>query len=187
MMKQNQSIIAILPLFLILAILREVDGAKKPNRVYNSDKNPVKLFVFGDSYVDTGNFLNSRGYKPPYGMTFPGTPSGRFGDGRVLIDYIASFLKIKTPVAYVFKNSSNIQNGINFAYGGSGLFKTLLDGRNLTVQINSFEQLVKKNVYSKSDVASSIMLVIARANDYASFALKDRNLLLEPSLSQITS
>ncbi|CAL0299755.1 unnamed protein product [Lupinus luteus] len=70
-----------------------------------------------------------------------------------------------------------MQNGINFAYGGSGLFKTLLDGRNLTVQINSFEQLLKQNVYNKSDVASSIVLVNAGANDYASFALKDRNLL----------
>ena len=42
----------------------------------------VKLFVFGDSYVDTGNFVHSESYKPPSGITFPGNPAGRFCDGR---------------------------------------------------------------------------------------------------------
>jgi len=51
----------------------------------------LKLFVFGDSYVDTGNYLNSPSYKPPYGMTFPGKPSGRFSDGRILTDYVGKF------------------------------------------------------------------------------------------------
>ncbi|KAE9619294.1 putative SGNH hydrolase-type esterase domain-containing protein [Lupinus albus] len=84
---------------------------------------------------------------------------------------------METPIPYAFKNSSNIQNGINFAYGGSGLFKTLVDGRNLTVQIDSFEQLIKQKVYSKSDIKSSIVLVNSGANDYATFALKDMNFL----------
>ncbi|KAE9619293.1 putative carboxylesterase [Lupinus albus] len=78
MVKQNQSIMALLPLFLILAISTEVEGAK--------------LFVFGDSYVDTGNFLNSPSYKPPYGITFPGYPAGRFGNGHVLTDYLGKFI-----------------------------------------------------------------------------------------------
>ena len=51
-----------------------------------------KLFVFGDSYVDTGNFLNSPAFKIPYGITFPGTPAGRFCDGHVLTDYIGNLL-----------------------------------------------------------------------------------------------
>ncbi|KAE9619287.1 putative carboxylesterase [Lupinus albus] len=69
---------ALLPLFLILTISAEVEGAK--------------LFVFGDSYVDTGNYLNSPSYKPPYGITYPGYPSGRFSNGRVLTDYLGNFL-----------------------------------------------------------------------------------------------
>lgn len=51
----------------------------------------TKLFVFGDSYADTGN-VDPRGFAPswkqPYGVTFPGKPAGRFSDGRVLTDYI---------------------------------------------------------------------------------------------------
>ncbi|KAK7268414.1 hypothetical protein RIF29_21112 [Crotalaria pallida] len=168
---------ALLPLLLlILAISTDVEGAKKSFGMY--DSNPVKkLFVFGDSYVDTGNFLHSGSYKPPSGITFPGTPAGRFGNGRVLTDYLASFLKIESPTPYALKNSSNLQNGINFAYGGTGIFKTLVDGPNVTTQIDSFEQLLKQNVYNKSDLDSSVVLLNAGANDYTTFALKNRSFL----------
>ncbi|CAL0299764.1 unnamed protein product [Lupinus luteus] len=144
MVKQIQSIMALLLLFIILAISAEVEGAKKSNGLYDND-NSVKLFVFGDSYVDTGNFLHSTAYKPPSGMTFPGYPDGRFGNGRVMTDYF-------------------------------GIFKTLVDGPNLTVQIDSFEKLIKQNMYSKSDMESSIVLVNAGANDYTTFILKDKNI-----------
>ncbi|CAL0321257.1 unnamed protein product [Lupinus luteus] len=166
MMKQNQSTITflLLPLLLILAISTEVEGANK-------------LFVFGDSYVDTGNFLNSGSYKPPSGVTYPGTPAGRFSDGRVLTDYIASFLKIDPPTPFSLKNSSNFQNGINFAYGGTGFFKTLVDGPNVSVQISSFEQQIQQNAYSKSDLEASLVLVNSGANDYTTFALKNMSFL----------
>ena len=67
-----------------------VEGTKKSYGVY--DKNSVKVFVFGDSYADTGNFVGSPSYKSPYGITFPGKPAGRFSDGRVLTDYIGNYL-----------------------------------------------------------------------------------------------
>ncbi|KAJ6717522.1 hypothetical protein OIU79_005656 [Salix purpurea] len=60
----------------------------------NSPKGSPKLFVFGDSYVDTGNWpRNVRGpWKEPYGKTiFPGKPNGRASDGRVLTDHIVVF------------------------------------------------------------------------------------------------
>ncbi|CAK7325255.1 unnamed protein product [Dovyalis caffra] len=51
----------------------------------------LKLFVFGDSYADTGNWEKSAAsWKEPYGFTFPGKPAGRFSDGRVLTDYIGA-------------------------------------------------------------------------------------------------
>ncbi|PNX79552.1 GDSL esterase/lipase [Trifolium pratense] len=79
------------PLLLVLlfiSITEVAEGTKKSYGVYNN--NNVKLFVFGDSYVDTGNFLDSPSYKAPYGITFPGKPAGRFSDGRVLTDYIGN-------------------------------------------------------------------------------------------------
>lgn len=57
---------------------------------------PTKIFVFGDSYVDTGNIPKSvlGSWKEPYGLTFPGKPAGRFSDGRVLTDYLGKFINI---------------------------------------------------------------------------------------------
>ena len=53
----------------------------------------TKLFVFGDSYVDTGNSgRQATSWKKPYGITFPGKPSGRYSDGRVFTDYIGQSL-----------------------------------------------------------------------------------------------
>lgn len=51
----------------------------------------TKLFVFGGSYVDTGNIINatiSAARNIPYGMTFPGVPSGRFSNGHILTDFV---------------------------------------------------------------------------------------------------
>ena len=60
----------------------------------------TKLFVFGDSYADTGNSRNlfSSSWKEPYGITFPGKPTGRFSDGRVLTDYIGALSHTNTIV-----------------------------------------------------------------------------------------
>ncbi|CAK8573055.1 unnamed protein product [Lathyrus sativus] len=163
---KKQLVITLLILTLITTDM--VEGTKKTYGVYDNN-NSVKLFVFGDSYVDTGNFLNSSSYKPPYGITFPGKPAGRFSDGRVLTDYIASFLKIESPTPYSLKNSSNLQYGINFAHGGTGVFQTSINGPNMTVQIDSLEKLIKQNVYTKQDLKSSIALVSASGNDYVAF------------------
>ncbi|XP_027937854.1 GDSL esterase/lipase At5g03610-like isoform X2 [Vigna unguiculata] len=159
MVKQIPSVTTLLLLFFF--ILREVEGAERLGE--------VKLFVFGDSYVDTGNLVNSISYKPPSGITFPGTPAGRFSDGRVLTDYIASFLKIKSPTPYVFRNSSELQYGINFAHGGTGIFNTLNEGPNMTVQIDWFERVIQQKIYTKTDLESSVALVSAAGNDYATF------------------
>lgn len=70
--------------------LKNLDRLQNPQPMFKPDK----LFVFGDSYSDTGNtgIAASRSWKPPYGMTFPGKPCGRFSNGRVLTDYVGQFL-----------------------------------------------------------------------------------------------
>lgn len=69
--------------------------------------------------------------------------------------HAASYLKIKSPTPYIFRNSSELQYGMNFAHGGSGVFNTSVDGPNMTVQIDSFENLIKEKVYTKADLESS--------------------------------
>ncbi|KAK7356959.1 hypothetical protein VNO80_16240 [Phaseolus coccineus] len=178
----NQILSIISLLLFPFIIFTEVEGAKKSNRVYDSN-TATKLFVFGDSYVDTGNFVHSESYKIPNGITFPGSPAGRFCDGRVITDYIASFLKIESPTPYALRNSSNMQHGINFAYGGTGIFNTSIDGPNMTVQIDSFEKLIQQNIYTKIDLHSSIALVNAGGNDYTN-ALKTGRFLDLPAFME---
>ncbi|KAF8395377.1 hypothetical protein HHK36_019323 [Tetracentron sinense] len=137
-----------------------------------------KLFVFGDSYVDTGNNNKTvaRSWKEPYGITFPGKPAGRFSDGRVLTDYVASFIGIKSgPVPYVLRNMGTdpLSNGMNFAYGGTGVFNTLTLDPNMTTQIDFLQQLLQDGVYTKDDLNSSMALVSAAGNDYTAYLAKN--------------
>ncbi|KAI9118813.1 hypothetical protein K1719_010258 [Acacia pycnantha] len=167
MIPKIQSLFTLLISLLLFVALTEA------RKFHHEKKRDMKLFVFGDSYVDTGNFLHSPSYKPPNGITFPGKPSGRFGDGRILTDYIASFLGIRTPMPYIFRNSvekSKLKNGMNYAFGGTGIFNTTLgEGPNLTTQINSFQNLIQQNVYTRHDLKSSVALVNAGGNDYVTF------------------
>lgn len=49
-------------------------------------------FIFGDSLVDNGNNNNiaslARANYPPYGIDFPGGPTGRFSNGLTTVDVI---------------------------------------------------------------------------------------------------
>lgn len=59
--------------------------------VSNSNHLPYEaIFNFGDSISDTGNQASF--YTPPsnssYGSTYFKQPSGRFSDGRLIIDFI---------------------------------------------------------------------------------------------------
>ncbi|XP_073276032.1 GDSL esterase/lipase At5g03610-like isoform X1 [Primulina huaijiensis] len=135
---------------------------------------PTKLFVFGDSYADTGNIRKTlaNSWNIPYGITFPGKPAGRFSDGRVLTDYVAKSLGLKTPIPYAWRKigAKKLRYGMNFAFGGSGVFDTL--GAllpNMTTQIDFFENLVNESVYTKWDLQSSVVLVSLAGNDYAAF------------------
>ncbi|XP_011044546.1 PREDICTED: GDSL esterase/lipase At5g03610-like [Populus euphratica] len=135
---------------------------------------PSKLFVFGDSYADTGNNRNSlaNSWKVPYGITFPGKPAGRFSDGRVLTDFIAKSLGIKSPIPYRWRNVGieHWKNGMNFAYGGTGVFPTLAPDPNMTTQIDFFQDIIHKKIYSRSDLCSSMALVSVAGNDYSTYA-----------------
>ncbi|CAN6318347.1 unnamed protein product [Urochloa humidicola] len=89
---------------------------------------PPALFVFGDSIVDPGNnnALTTliRCNFPPYGQNFPGhNATGRFSNGRIPSDIVASRLGIKAYVpAYLGTELSDFDllTGVSFASGASG-------------------------------------------------------------------
>lgn len=74
----------------------------------SSSGTPPPLWVFGDSYADTGNLGDlgrelTHAWYDPYGDTFPGRPTGRFSDGRVLTDFIGTGAPTTLPAASVRK------------------------------------------------------------------------------------
>lgn len=163
--------------FLAFHLLTTTRGAKdsSPQNGLIPEHGPKpKLFVFGDSYADTGNIRKSlsSSWKQPYGLTFPGKPAGRFSDGRVLTDYIAKSMGIKSPTPYQWRNfaKKRLQYGMNFAYGGTGVFDTNVLLPNMTTQIDFLEKLMLgDSVYVKADLQSSLVLVTLSGNDYSHF------------------
>jgi hypothetical protein len=85
--------------------------------------------------------------------------------------YAASFLGIESPTPYQLRDTSkNIQQGLNFAYGGSGVFPSTWAKDSLSVQIDQFEQLLDENEYSQRDLDNSVALVSTGGNDYSLYS-----------------
>lgn len=86
------------------------------------------VILFGDSIVDPGNNNDIKTIVkcnfPPYGKDFLGhVPTGRFCNGRIPGDFIASSLGVKHTVpAYVGQNleDEDLLTGVSFASGASG-------------------------------------------------------------------
>ncbi|XP_024519626.1 GDSL esterase/lipase At2g03980 [Selaginella moellendorffii] len=127
---------------LLLALLRSsllVSGAPFPQHRYDVPA----LFVFGDSFVDSGNnnFFNTSAKcnHPPYGINFEGRRStGRWSDGLIVTDYIASFLGLPYPPNFHDKRG-NFSTGANFASASAGIFNTTGLVRRRKAMIQSHE------------------------------------------------
>ncbi|URE24766.1 lipid catabolic process [Musa troglodytarum] len=159
------------------------------------------IFGFGNSLTDTGNLVFFSGgtvaaSRLPYGETFFGHPSGRFSDGRLVIDYIAQALRLPLVPPYLAGNSSeDFKHGANFAVGGAcalgnaffeaeGLNVTWQD-YSLSTQFKWFEQLLQRSapsLHSSQDTISKSLFLMGEmgVNDYSHllFDKKDKDRIL---------
>ncbi|CAN1731017.1 GDSL esterase/lipase At1g29670 [Linum perenne] len=90
------------------------------------------MFVFGSSLVDNGNnnFLpgaRSKANYTPYGIDFPAGPTGRYNNGKNVVDLLCD--KLGLPLlppsrdpATAADGGEGISHGVDFASGGSGIF-----------------------------------------------------------------
>ncbi|CAM8921358.1 hypothetical protein QQ045_032258 [Rhodiola kirilowii] len=95
-------------------------------RVVNSEPQVPCYFIFGDSLADPGNnnFLNTqaRANYPPYGVDFFKGATGRFTNGRTIVDFIASYLGFPEFVSpYMVASGPEILKGVNYASGAAGI------------------------------------------------------------------
>ncbi|CAN1201003.1 GDSL esterase/lipase At3g53100 [Linum perenne] len=88
------------------------------------------LIIFGDSIADVGNNNNLttiiKANFPPYGRDFvTHTPTGRFCNGKLAIDFTADYLGFNSyPPPYLSQEGrrGDALTGVNFASAGSGLY-----------------------------------------------------------------
>ncbi|CAN6481207.1 unnamed protein product [Victoria cruziana] len=134
-----------------------------PATVCGQGKNllrPPALIVFGDSIADAGNNngLNTfiRCDFPPYGRDFDGKmPTGRFSNGRIVNDILASFLGITdTLMAYRDPNleDRDLLHGVTFASGGAGL-DDLTSGLTNVISLSTQVELFKEYMARLRSVA----------------------------------
>ncbi|XP_051125545.1 GDSL esterase/lipase At1g28580-like isoform X2 [Andrographis paniculata] len=93
------------------------------------------IVSFGDSLTDTGNDLVPGLHRgpcppanPPYGRTYFHHPTGRFSDGRLIIDFIAQSLGLPLLKPYFSKPHNDtaqrrrsFSTGVNFAVSGASV------------------------------------------------------------------
>ncbi|KAF6159484.1 hypothetical protein GIB67_032255, partial [Kingdonia uniflora] len=83
-------------------------------------------FIFGDSLVDNGNNNRlgtiARANYLPYGIDFPGGPTGRFSNGVTTTDIIAELLGFSNYIpAYANVRGRQLLGGVNFASAAAGI------------------------------------------------------------------
>ncbi|XP_057430364.1 GDSL esterase/lipase 5-like [Lotus japonicus] len=138
------------------------------------------LFIFGDSTVDPGNnnYIdtvpeNKADYKP-YGQNgFFEKPTGRFSDGRVIVDFIAEYAKLPLLPPFL-QPSADSSNGVNFASGGAGVLAETNQGLviDLQTQLSSFEEVRKSlaeklgEEKAKELISEAIYFISIGSNDY---------------------
>ncbi|KMT13568.1 hypothetical protein BVRB_4g083430 [Beta vulgaris subsp. vulgaris] len=84
--------------------------------------NYPAVFNFGDSNSDTGALVASglEGITDPYGQTYFKKPSGRYSDGRLIIDFLMDDMDLPFLNAYLESIGAPIfKKGCNFAAAGS--------------------------------------------------------------------
>ncbi|EHA8587055.1 GDSL esterase/lipase [Cocos nucifera] len=84
------------------------------------------FFIFGDSLVDNGNnnriLTLARANYRPYGVDFPEGASGRFTNGRTLVDILTQLLGFRSFIPpYALARGDEVLRGLNFASGAAGL------------------------------------------------------------------
>ncbi|CAK9176004.1 unnamed protein product [Ilex paraguariensis] len=142
----------------VLVATYSIFMSKKPRMGLRFEKSDgcqfPAIYNFGDSNSDTGcvsaafNWLRS-----PFGETFFGKPSGRYSDGRLIIDFIAEELGLPYLSAYLDSIGTNYQHGANFAASGSTIQQTNANlcgaGFNplsLDIQVLQFEQFKARSI-----------------------------------------
>ncbi|KAG8376275.1 hypothetical protein BUALT_Bualt09G0046300 [Buddleja alternifolia] len=145
----------------------------------SAEKKSV-FFIFGDSTVDPGNnnyietIPENQANHKPYGQNgFFKDPTGRFSDGRIIVDFLAEYGKLPIIPPYL-DPSADYSYGVNFASAGAGILSTTNEGQaiDLKTQLKYFEEVEKwlreKLGSSEAEevISNAVYFISMGSNDY---------------------
>ncbi|KAL3723526.1 hypothetical protein ACJRO7_035671 [Eucalyptus globulus] len=147
----------------------------------DQSRKDVALFIFGDSVNDVGtnNYINTtadfRANFPPYGETFFRHPTGRFSNGRLIVDFIAEYANLPLIPPYLQMKDDEFMGGANFASAGAGALGDTYEGFvvDLKMQLKQLEQLEKKlekemgSERAKKIIKEGVYLISIGSSEYA--------------------
>ncbi|KAG6738281.1 hypothetical protein POTOM_057890 [Populus tomentosa] len=115
-----------------------------PNCAHAAPQVPC-FFIFGDSLADSGNNNNlvtaAKANYRPYGIDFPNGTTGRFTNGRTVVDIIGELLGFNQFIPpFATARGRDILVGVNYASGAAGIRNE--SGRQLGDRISLNEQLL---------------------------------------------
>ncbi|XP_058198762.1 GDSL esterase/lipase At2g30220-like [Rhododendron vialii] len=168
-------------LFYLLLLVQVFSITAKRLDTTNSPRFTA-ILIFGDSLLDTGNnnFIPTvvKANHKPYGQDFPGKiPTGRFSNGKLVSDLLASALGIKETVPpFLDPNlpQDELRTGVCFASAGSGYddMTTAMSGViPVSKQTEYLKQYIEKlkgatGEAKASDIINgSLVLVTSGSND----------------------
>ncbi|CAA0839282.1 GDSL esterase/lipase [Striga hermonthica] len=170
--------------FSILMLITSVLAlSTAPSLADDAKPKVTAMYVFGDSLIDNGNNIYfvvavAKAKFWPYGIDFDKGPTGRFCNGKTLVDYIGELLGLPLIPSYADANAKgeNIMYGVNYASAGSGILEDTGDqlGRlvPLREQISNFESTLNqlKDQMQTEDLsdylAKAIVFLDMGSNDY---------------------
>ncbi|KAH1038846.1 hypothetical protein J1N35_040589 [Gossypium stocksii] len=139
----------------------------------NTNPKFLAIIIFGDSTVDPGNnnYIDTifKGNVAPYGINFPGhVPTGKFSDGKLVTDFVASSLGSKTPYHLSW---TQIYQTMTSAPVYDDLTTLLSNVITVSRQVEKFKSYIKKlkgivgDEEANNIIAQALVVVSVGAND----------------------
>ncbi|GJS68078.1 GDSL esterase/lipase [Tanacetum coccineum] len=156
------------------------------------------LINFGDSNSDTGGVLAGAGLPIglPHGITFFHRGTGRFGDGRLILDFFCEHLNLSFLSPYLESLAPNFTSGVNFAVAGAMTLPQFVPFQ-LDVQVRQFVHFKNRslellslgysgNLISENGFRNALYMIDIGQNDLL-VALYAANLTYAPVAAKIPS
>ncbi|KAK9162035.1 hypothetical protein Syun_002937 [Stephania yunnanensis] len=182
MESSNSSSVAVLVVALALLFLSTKVCSQGGPQVPQGPLVPC-FYVFGDSLVDNGNnngiLTLARANYMPYGIDFPQGVTGRFTNGRTIVDGLAQLLGFPLFVPpYSSTRGRALLRGVNYASGASGIRdetgNNLGDHLSMNQQLENYASTVQqmRRMFRRNDtelenyLSKCIFYVGMGSNDY---------------------